>query len=372
MKSMFNKKHTLLLLLLAVSATFAYPAYAQYTPMVRIPGLTASGSINLSMYLVGLYNFMVSIVGIVAVMMMIVGGMRYITAAGSSTAISDAKDIISNAVSGLVIAIFAWIIVAAINPDVLFIKKPGSGFNNVSYLSCTKQYTAAICKCNDDVGLGVFASPTACNDACKAGNHCGGLVNNCIRDGVNETSIGGITVPKFNTYPNNGKCLCADGKDVVPVLPATCQATCDPNNCFVIVPKIGEMPMDEVGMLASGYTPQQIRDLAIKDPGSDINPLSLPEGASFVMDLDYSRVPTPPATYTYDNTGDGICDVAWPFNGIPGLPGNWDVFTMFRTPPFPVCKLIVTPNGEQCVSKICGVDSGGHTATYDFHSITLY
>jgi len=372
-----SSKQIIALILAVVAISFAFPAFAQYTPMVRIPGLPATGSISLSMYLVGLYNFLVSIVGIVAVMMMIVGGMRYITAGGSSSAIGDAKDIISNAVAGLVIAIFAWVIVAAINPDVLYIKKPGlSAVSSVNLYSCVQTFVASTtCICSDGATVAAAATEAECNNNCKAGSHCLGGSNNCIRDGVDDTkSI------KFTSYPNFGKCLCADGKNVIPVLPATCQATCLPNNCFVIAPKVGEMPMSLVEMGVAGYTSEQIRSLALKDPGSDINPLTLPEGASFVMDLDKSIVPTPPATYMYDNNGDGTCDIA--FNGTvgePGIPppvplgGNWAVFTMYKSLVLPpVCKLTLTPNGERCVAKICGTDSGGHTTTYDFHSITLY
>ncbi len=76
------------------SANYAGAA-VEWTPMVRIPGLPPTGTVNLSMYLIGLYNFMLSIVGIVAVVMLIIGGMRYITAVGNPTAISDAKDIIN-------------------------------------------------------------------------------------------------------------------------------------------------------------------------------------------------------------------------------------------------------------------------------------
>jgi len=56
------------------SANFA--GAAEWTPLVRIPGLPATGTVNLSMYLIGLYNFLLSIVGIVAVVMLIIGGMR--------------------------------------------------------------------------------------------------------------------------------------------------------------------------------------------------------------------------------------------------------------------------------------------------------
>ncbi len=56
------------------SANFA--SAAEWTPLVRIPGLPAAGTVNLSMYLIGLYNFMLSIVGIVAVMMVLLKKLR--------------------------------------------------------------------------------------------------------------------------------------------------------------------------------------------------------------------------------------------------------------------------------------------------------
>lgn len=43
-------------------ANLASAAVWEWEPLVRIPGLPATGTVNLSMYLVGLYNFLLSIV----------------------------------------------------------------------------------------------------------------------------------------------------------------------------------------------------------------------------------------------------------------------------------------------------------------------
>ncbi|MFH1522289.1 MAG: hypothetical protein ABIE43_00540, partial [Patescibacteria group bacterium] len=51
--------------IIIASANFAGAA-VEWEPLVRIPGLPSAGTVNLSMYLIGLYNFMLSIVGIVA------------------------------------------------------------------------------------------------------------------------------------------------------------------------------------------------------------------------------------------------------------------------------------------------------------------
>ena len=140
----------------AAMATFVGVDFAGaqvYTPLVHIPGLPPTGAVDLSMYLVGLYDFLLSIVGIAAVMMLIIGGMRYITAAGNQAAVSDAKDIITNALAGLLLAILSWVIVAEINPDVIYIKKPGGDLVNTPSTdlgSCeTWDLATSVCTCKD-------------------------------------------------------------------------------------------------------------------------------------------------------------------------------------------------------------------------------
>ena len=59
-----------IMLSFAAMATFVGANFAGaqvYTPLVNIPGLPPTGAVNLSMYLVGLYDFLLSIVGISAI-----------------------------------------------------------------------------------------------------------------------------------------------------------------------------------------------------------------------------------------------------------------------------------------------------------------
>lgn len=56
-------------------------------------------------------NFMLWLVVIIAVIMLIVGGIKYATSAGDSAKVTSAKNTIIYAVLGLVVAIFAWAIV---------------------------------------------------------------------------------------------------------------------------------------------------------------------------------------------------------------------------------------------------------------------
>ena len=56
-------------------------------------------------------DFMLWLVVIIAVIMIIVGGIKYATSAGDSNKVTSAKNTIIYAALGLVVAIFAWAIV---------------------------------------------------------------------------------------------------------------------------------------------------------------------------------------------------------------------------------------------------------------------
>lgn len=104
-------------------------AAAGYEPLVEIPGVP-EGPVDISKYLLGIYDFLLSIVGIVAVVMLIWGGMQYIAAAGNGGAVTTAKESIKDALFGLLLALLSYVIVGTINPDVLYLRQPGAAFEN--------------------------------------------------------------------------------------------------------------------------------------------------------------------------------------------------------------------------------------------------
>ncbi len=56
-------------------------------------------------------NFLLYLIGIISVIVIIIGGLRYVTSAGNSSQVSGAKDTILYAVVGLIVAISAYAIV---------------------------------------------------------------------------------------------------------------------------------------------------------------------------------------------------------------------------------------------------------------------
>lgn len=167
---------------------------------------------------------MMSIVGIVAVMMLIIAGMRYITAAGNSASVTDAKGMALSAITGLLLALLSFVIIKTINPDVLYLKKPGSNFDAGDVVApnnaCYKNFDLVTnsCTCGD----GTVITSNDVNDCisdCKVQGHCiipGGA---CIRSG-----------PKYPTgnVDSNGECHCIDGLDVEPNATAiAAKSSCD-------------------------------------------------------------------------------------------------------------------------------------------------
>lgn len=71
----------------------------------------ASDSVSLETRISTITNILLFIIGAISVVMIIVGGIRYVTSAGDSSKIKAAKDTIMYSVVGLVVALIAYAIV---------------------------------------------------------------------------------------------------------------------------------------------------------------------------------------------------------------------------------------------------------------------
>lgn len=66
---------------------------------------------NLKVVITNVVNILLFIVGAVSVIMIVVGGLRYVTSGGDNSAVSGAKNTILYAVVGVVVAFMAYAIV---------------------------------------------------------------------------------------------------------------------------------------------------------------------------------------------------------------------------------------------------------------------
>ena len=108
------KKIIILFILFPLNVFAAY----QY----HIPGYDKSG--GLESFIQALYKFALSVAGVLAMIVLIIGGIEYLTAGGSVDKGKKAKDRITNALFGLAIILLAYLILYTINPDLVRIKLP--------------------------------------------------------------------------------------------------------------------------------------------------------------------------------------------------------------------------------------------------------
>ncbi len=94
-----------------------------FTPSITIPGsqFVAGTPVRVEFetigdYIVAVYTFFVGIAGIMATIMMMYGGLKYVVSFGSAQRMSDAKDQIVSALMGLLIAIGSYMILVTISP----------------------------------------------------------------------------------------------------------------------------------------------------------------------------------------------------------------------------------------------------------------
>jgi len=79
---------------------------------------------DIGSYIALLYNYLIGVLVIVAIVMIMYGGFRWITAAGSPERIGDAKRTIVSAVIGLLLGLFSYTILNIINPATLNLGLP--------------------------------------------------------------------------------------------------------------------------------------------------------------------------------------------------------------------------------------------------------
>lgn len=84
------------------------------TPLAPLPGFT--GNPNLGQWLESLFTMLIVIAGILALIMIIVGGITYVTSESFGEK-GKGKGYIMNAIAGLVLALGAWVILNTINPN---------------------------------------------------------------------------------------------------------------------------------------------------------------------------------------------------------------------------------------------------------------
>ncbi|MCK5416535.1 hypothetical protein KAI92_03855 [Candidatus Parcubacteria bacterium] len=93
----------------------------EFIPSVPLPDAPSGtvGSDGLALYFKAIYRYAMGMVGILATVVMMYGGIRWITAGGSPEAISDAKAWITAALTGVLLMLGTYTILYLVNSDLV-------------------------------------------------------------------------------------------------------------------------------------------------------------------------------------------------------------------------------------------------------------
>lgn len=89
---------------------------------IPLPGLPAGAEPVLQDYIKVLFSLGMRIAGAIAVLALVIGGLRYMISAGNPTAISEAKKTIFGALFGMVLLFSSYLILTTINPELIELK----------------------------------------------------------------------------------------------------------------------------------------------------------------------------------------------------------------------------------------------------------
>lgn len=150
-------------------------SWEQYTPLAPLPGTTQGECItgkngkvsgcttDIQTYLPGVFKLAIGIAGVLAVLMIIIGGVEYITT-DAIQGKSEGKARIQNALWGLVLVLVSWILLYTINPKLTV-------FNlNVETTTNTNQDSEQTSESGDYSGGESATGDTAGDDAGNSNN----------------------------------------------------------------------------------------------------------------------------------------------------------------------------------------------------------
>lgn len=139
-----------------VAAADAPPNYVSNINYVLEQPFGGTRSVaNPTQYIQLVYSFALGIVGIIATVLIMMGGVQWISAAGNEAIIGKAKEIIIAAVTGLVIALLSYIILLVINPKLINI---GFNLQKIAITADSKLWTYDKCTTSTFAGQTCVAS----------------------------------------------------------------------------------------------------------------------------------------------------------------------------------------------------------------------
>lgn len=225
----------------AVAVLAPKPGISDFTPEVPIPG-TFEGKQKVDNDLAGryiraIYVYFLWSIGILATIVVVYGGIKWVAAAGNPSRITDARDIINNAIIGIIIGLGSYLMLRIIDPRFVTLGLPPQLQTfKATPLECTtgeNQNEDGTCKATSDIPCGavctdqktgtkVYGECKYCDEPTPDTKTCGfnkQICNTLVKDG-NCTYVGGCTknaadsvCRKIDTFLGPQDFVCAQSFD---------------------------------------------------------------------------------------------------------------------------------------------------------------
>jgi hypothetical protein len=181
--------------------------------------------IDLGEYLAAVYTYAASVAGIFAVIMMMIGGFQWMSARDNPSSVAAAKDRIQNALIGLGLTLFAFLMLQTVNPDLVLLRLPKIPIiKGIQFAGC-KNFSLSI-PCGQKFNLEVKKNETENsqrfspvipgeNDPNRNSGMCTG--EKCIQPDsqiqslVCDTKVGKCVAVNANCANSNGDSGCSTG-----------------------------------------------------------------------------------------------------------------------------------------------------------------
>jgi hypothetical protein len=158
------------------------------------------GSSGIQNYIESMYIFLIGMVGIISTIVIMIGGLIWISSMGNAARVTEAKDWIAGAIAGLALALFSYMILFIINPDLVSFKplNPGKVATNSSTATqAPEDLVSGCCIVGSESGISCFYSSKS---ACK-GNFSDTCPASCRGNMVQSEK--GDTCQKYGNPENN-------------------------------------------------------------------------------------------------------------------------------------------------------------------------
>ncbi len=161
-------------------------------------------------YIVGIYNYGLSVAGILAAIMLMAGGVMWLVSSGDASKVAQAKELITGAITGLVILSSSYILLTQINPALTTFRSISLGVispdvtptpaNSTDFSANCVPQTSGDCAVSNMSQFGDKASQASAICHAESGGNAG-IFNSLTKCTGGEYAVWGLF--QFNLSANN-------------------------------------------------------------------------------------------------------------------------------------------------------------------------